>query len=88
MLKSLSLSVGVRLSCPGVSDVAARPTERCTALFPTAPPLTVSTPPTNPTTAAPSVRLVSRGVYSGRVVSSTFIAAKPAQDQLCNALPT
>lgn len=48
------------LSCPGVSDVAVRPTERCTAPFRTAPPLIVSTPPTKPTTAAPSVRLVSR----------------------------
>ena len=45
-------------SCRDVSDVAVRPTGRYTAAFQTALPLTASTPPMNPTTAAPSVRLV------------------------------
>lgn len=54
----MKMKLLVCYSCPGVSDVAVRPTERCTAAFQTAPPLTVSTPPTNPTTAVPSVRLV------------------------------
>lgn len=46
-------------SCQGASVVAVRPIERCTAAFPTVPPLTVSTPPMSPTTAAPSVGAVS-----------------------------
>lgn len=46
-------------SCQGASVVAVRPTERSTAAFPTVPPLTVSTPPMSPTTAAPSVGAVS-----------------------------
>lgn len=46
-------------SCHGVSAVAARPIERCTAASPTVRPLTVSTPPMSPTTAAPSAGAVS-----------------------------
>lgn len=55
----LHQSVFLCLSCQGASVVAARPTERSTAAFPTVPPLTVSTPPMSPTTAAPSVGAVS-----------------------------
>lgn len=59
-------------SCQGASVVAVRPTVRCTAAFPTVPPLTVSTPPMSPTTAAPSVGAVSLKSAGNQMFQVTY----------------